>query len=210
MKPYLFQSCGHCWVFQICWHIECNTFTASSFRIWNSSTGIPLPPIALFIVMLPKAHLTLHFRLSCSRLVITPDAKNQKFHFMIMVPQFHERVAKTILWVQAGLLSDIPSPNTTLVRRGIVWKLSHCSLCNLFLLCSQITLEKNGYWKWLFCDWIHSVGINKAARSPTPSILPVPRNLYGHCAGKFGIDNPNCTEFTPTHPCTFSCLTCLS
>ena len=30
----LFQSCGHCWVFQICWHIECSTFTASSFRIW--------------------------------------------------------------------------------------------------------------------------------------------------------------------------------
>ena len=26
----LFQSCGHCWVFQICWHIECSTFTASS------------------------------------------------------------------------------------------------------------------------------------------------------------------------------------
>ena len=34
-----FQSCGHCWVFQICWHIECSIFTASSFRIWNSSTG---------------------------------------------------------------------------------------------------------------------------------------------------------------------------
>ena len=28
-----FQCCGHCWVFQICWHIECSTFTASSFRI---------------------------------------------------------------------------------------------------------------------------------------------------------------------------------
>ena len=41
----LIQSCGHCWVFQICWHIECSTFTASSFRIWNSSTGIPLPPL---------------------------------------------------------------------------------------------------------------------------------------------------------------------
>ena len=26
-------NCGHCWVFQICWHIECSTFTASSFRI---------------------------------------------------------------------------------------------------------------------------------------------------------------------------------
>ena len=26
-------------VFQICWHFECNTCAASSFRIWNSSTG---------------------------------------------------------------------------------------------------------------------------------------------------------------------------
>ena len=45
----------HCWVFQICWHIECSTFTASSFRIWNSSTGIPSPPLALFVVMFSKA-----------------------------------------------------------------------------------------------------------------------------------------------------------
>ena len=29
---------------QICWYIECSTFTASSFRILNSSTGIPSPP----------------------------------------------------------------------------------------------------------------------------------------------------------------------
>ena len=72
MKTDLFQSCGHCWVFQICWHIECITFTASSFRIWNSSTEISSPPLALFIVMLPKAHLTLNSRMSGSRWVITP------------------------------------------------------------------------------------------------------------------------------------------
>ena len=72
MKTDLFQSCGHCWVFQICWHIECNTFTASSSRIWNSSTGIPLPPLALFIVKLLKVHLTLDSRMSGSRWVITP------------------------------------------------------------------------------------------------------------------------------------------
>ena len=58
MKTALFQSCGHCWVFQICWHIECSTFTASSFRIWNSSIGILSPPLGLFVVMLSKAHLT--------------------------------------------------------------------------------------------------------------------------------------------------------
>ena len=71
MKTDLFQFCGHCWVFQICWHIECSTFTASSFRIWNSSTGIPLPPLSLFVVMLSKAHLTSHSRMSGSRWMIT-------------------------------------------------------------------------------------------------------------------------------------------
>ena len=68
-----FQSCGHFWAFQICWHIECRTFTASSSRIWNSSTGIPSPPLALFVVMLSKAHLTSHSRMSGSRWVITPS-----------------------------------------------------------------------------------------------------------------------------------------
>ena len=73
MKTDLFQSYVHCWVFQICWNMECSTFTASSFRIWNSSTGIPSLPLALFVVMLPKTHLTSHSRMSGSRSVITPS-----------------------------------------------------------------------------------------------------------------------------------------
>ena len=72
MKADIFQSCGHCWVFQIWWHIEWSTFTASCFRIWNSSNGIPSHPLALFVVMLPKAHLTSHSKMSGSRWVITP------------------------------------------------------------------------------------------------------------------------------------------
>ena len=36
MRIALFQSCGHCWVFQICWYIECNTLMASSFRVLKS------------------------------------------------------------------------------------------------------------------------------------------------------------------------------
>ena len=76
MKTDLFQSCGHCWAFQICWHIESSTFTASSFRIWNSSTGISSPQLALFIVMLPKVYLTSHSRMSGSRWVITPSWKS--------------------------------------------------------------------------------------------------------------------------------------
>ena len=58
-------------IFQICWHIEYSTFTASSFRIWNSSAGIPSPPLTLLIMMLPKAHLTSHSRMFGSRWVTT-------------------------------------------------------------------------------------------------------------------------------------------
>ena len=72
MKTDLFQSCGHCWIFQICWHTECSTFTALSFRIWNSSAGIPSTPLALFVDMVPKSHLTSHSRMSGSKWVITP------------------------------------------------------------------------------------------------------------------------------------------
>ena len=93
MKTDLFPSCGHCWVFQICWHIACSTFTASSFRIWNSSTATPSPPLALFIVMLSKAHLTSHSRMSGSRWVITPSCvhdrvfttTNQLYHYYILL-----------------------------------------------------------------------------------------------------------------------------
>ena len=97
MKTNLFQSCGPCWVFQICWHIECSTFTASSFRIWNSSTGMPSPPLALFVVMLPKAHLTSHSRMSGSRWVTTIFI-NLCF-FIILLFSVREAVSK----------SDLPS-----------------------------------------------------------------------------------------------------
>ena len=69
------------WPFPVLWPLpsfpnllahECSTLTASSFRIWNSSTEISSPLLALFVVMLPKAHLTSHSRIFGSRWVITP------------------------------------------------------------------------------------------------------------------------------------------
>ena len=35
MKTDIFQFCGHCWVFQICWHIELSTFTAESYTVYQ-------------------------------------------------------------------------------------------------------------------------------------------------------------------------------
>ena len=71
--------------FQICWHIEYSTFTVSFFRIWNSSTGFPSPPLAFYLVILPKAHLTSHSRMSGSRWVITPSWLSGSWTYFCLV-----------------------------------------------------------------------------------------------------------------------------
>ena len=131
MKTDLFQSCGHCWVFQICWHIECSTFTASSFRIWNSSTGIPSPPLSLFVVMLSKAHLTSHSRMSGYRSVITPswlsgswrsflysssvvshkgEAKTGFTDLEVLIKKQRRRTSLTAHWLGLWLSMQVQSP----------------------------------------------------------------------------------------------------
>ena len=104
MKTDLYQSCGHCWVFKICWHIECSTFTASSFRIWNNSTGIPSPPLVLFIVMLPKTHLTSHSRMSGCRRVITPLWLSGSWRFFL----YSSSVYSCYLFLSSASVRSIP------------------------------------------------------------------------------------------------------
>ena len=91
-ENWLLQSCGHCWVFQTWSHIESNTLVVLSFRIWNSSTGIPSLPPALFILMLSKAHLISHSRMSGSKWVITPSwlsGSLRSFLYSYSVYYFH-------------------------------------------------------------------------------------------------------------------------
>ena len=56
-------------------------FHSIIFQDLNSSTGIPSPPLALFVVMLSKAHLTSHSRMSGSRSVITPSWLSGSWRF---------------------------------------------------------------------------------------------------------------------------------
>ena len=66
MKTDFFQTCGHCCIFQIFWHIE---YSLSQHHL----LGFEIAQLKfhhlcyLFIVMLPKAHLTSHSRMSGSR-----------------------------------------------------------------------------------------------------------------------------------------------
>ena len=70
------------WPFLVLWQLlsfpnllaySVQHFNSIIFKTWNSSTGIPSPPLSLFIVILHKAHLTSHSRMSGSRWVITPS-----------------------------------------------------------------------------------------------------------------------------------------
>ena len=63
MKNDLSQYCINHGIVQICWHIDCSTLAAASFRIWNISAGIPSPPVTL----------PLHSRMAGTRWVITPS-----------------------------------------------------------------------------------------------------------------------------------------
>ena len=70
------------WPFLVLWPLlsfsnlltfKCSTLKASSFRILNSSARILSPPLALLVVMLPKAHWTSHSSMSGPRWVTAPS-----------------------------------------------------------------------------------------------------------------------------------------
>ena len=136
METDLFQSCGHCWVFQMCWHIECSTFTASSFRIWNSSTGIPSPPLPLFTVMLSQAHLTSHFRISGSRSVITPLWLSGSWRSFL----YSSSVQKRLL-VIAKNQESLPCLVLTCVNSILILILQEKWSCTHFSDCSRTIIE---------------------------------------------------------------------
>ena len=165
MKTDLFQSCGHCWVFQICWHIQCSTFTASSFRIWNSSTGIPSPPLALFVMMLSKAHLTLHSRMSGSRWVITPSwlsglwrsflySSVYSYH-LFLISSASVRSLPCLSFIKPFFAWNVPLVSLIFLMRSAVFPILlfssislHWSLMKAFL--SLLAILWNSAFKWVY------------------------------------------------------------
>ena len=143
MKTDLFQPCGHCWVFQICWLIECSTLIALSFRIWNSSTGTPSPPLALFVVMLSKAHLTSHSKMSGSRLVITSSWLSGSWRsflysssvyscYLFLISSASVRSVPFLSFIEPIFAWNIPLLSLIFLKRSLVFP---------FLLFSSISLH---------------------------------------------------------------------
>ena len=169
MKTELFQSCGHCWVFQLCWHIECNTFTASSFKIWNSTTGIPSPPLTLFVVMLPKAYVTLHPRTSDFRWMITPSWLSgswRTFLYSSSVYSYHLfsiasasiRSVSFLSFIEPIFALNIPLVSLIFLRRTLVFPILlfssvslHWSLRKAFL--SLLDILWNTAFRWAYLSF---------------------------------------------------------
>ena len=162
MKTELFQYCGHCWVFQICWHIECSTFTASSFRIWNSSTGIPSPPLALFLVMLSKAHLTSHSRMSGSKWVLTPSWLRMRH--LPRNNMSHSRWLKFLL-VQGGSSLSLGSGDLSPVCFGVQLQPNYVGSSELSW---EILSPETKFWGCSL-EWHSFVILNRYLRSPRGS-----------------------------------------
>ena len=168
METDLFQSCGHCWVFQICWHIEWSTFTASSFRIWNSSTGIPSLLLALFAVMLPKVHLTLHSRMSGSRWVTTPSWLSRSWRYFLyssvlsyhlfLISSASVRSIPFLFFIEPIFAWSIPLVYLIFLKRSLVFLILllssislHWSLRSAFL--SLLTILWNYAFKYVYLSF---------------------------------------------------------
>ena len=169
MKTDLFQSCSHCWVFQICWHIECSTFTASSLRTWNSSTGIPSPPLALFIMILPKAHLTSKSRMSEFRWVITPSwlsgswrsflySSSVYFCHLLLISSASVRSLPFLSFIEPIFAWNIPLVSLSFLKRSLVFPILlfssislHWSLRKVFL--SLLAILWNSAFKWVYLSF---------------------------------------------------------
>jgi len=141
-------------------------FHSIIFRIWNSSTGILSPPLALFVVMLPKAHLTSHSRMSGSRWVITPSWLSGSWrsflcsssvyscHLFLISPAsvrsipFQSFIVPIFAW-------NVPLVSLIFLKRSLVFPILlfssislHCSLRKAFL--SLLAILWNSAFRWVY------------------------------------------------------------
>ena len=165
-----FQSCGHCWVFQICWLTECSTFTAPSFKICSSLTGIPSPPLALFVVMLPKVHLTLHSRMSGSRWGVTPSWLSGSWRpflyssslyscYVFLISSASVRSIPFMSFIVSIFAWNVPLVSLIFLMRSLVFSPAYCF--PLFLCTDHwrrlsylfFTILWNSAFKWLYLSF---------------------------------------------------------
>ena len=169
------------------WHIECSTFTASFFRIWNSSTGIPSPLLALFAVMLSKAHLISHSRMSGFRWEFTPSWLSGSWRsflysssvyscHLFLISSASVRSVPFLSFIKPISTWNVPLVSLIFLKRSLVFPILlfssislHWSLRKAFFL-SLLAILWNSAFKWEYLSFspllfssLHFTAICKAS-----------------------------------------------
>ena len=139
-------------------------FHSIIFWIWNSSAGTPSPLLALFVVILPKAHLTSPSCISGSRWVTTPLWLSESLKpflysssvyscYLFLISSASVRFLLFLSFTMPILAWNIPLISPVFLKRFIVF---------LTLLLSSISLivhfRRLLYLSLLFSGTLHSVG----------------------------------------------------
>ena len=140
-----------------------------TFWIWDNSTGILSPPLALLIVMLPKAHLTSHSRMSCSRWMITPSWLSglwRSFLYSSSVYSCHlflissasVRSTPFLSFIEPIFAWNVPLVSLIFLKRSLVFSILlfspislHWSLRKAFL--SLLAILWNSAFKWVYLSF---------------------------------------------------------
>ena len=108
-------------------------FHSIIFRIWNSPTGILSPPLALFTVMLSKAHLTSHSRVSGSRWVITPPRLSESWSsflyislyscHLFLISSAYVRSLPFLSFIEPIFAWNVPLVSLIFLKRSLVFSI---------------------------------------------------------------------------------------
>ena len=143
--------------------------TFTSFRIWNSSAGIPSPPQALFIVMLPKAYLTSHSRIFGSRWMIIPSWLSGSWRSFLYISSVYSchlfkissafvRSIPFLSFIVPIFAWNVPLVSLIFLKRPPVFPILlfsfislHCSLRKAFL--SLLAILWNSALRWVYLSF---------------------------------------------------------
>ena len=155
--------------------------------IWRSSTGIPSPPLALFAVMLPKAHWTLHSSISGSRWVITPSDylghENQSssvyFHHLFLISSASVRSIPFVSFIEPIFVWNVPRVSLVFLKRSLdfpILLLSSLHLSRRKAFLSLLPILWNSAFRWLYLSFsplpFSSFFSQLFVRPPQTNILP--------------------------------------
>ena len=151
------------------WRIECSTFTASSFRIWNSSTGT-ITSTSFVHGNASYDPLTSHSRMSGSRWVITPLWLSGSWRSLLysssvyschlfLISSASVRSIPFLSFIVPIFAWNVPLVSLVFLKRSLVFAILlfssislHWSLRKTFL--SLLVILWNSAFKWVYFPFL--------------------------------------------------------